>query len=54
MPRLASGEVLGGTGMSNTVKAFANIEPLRLKGKRADGGYMVNGSPPWVSNLGQG
>lgn len=51
--RLASGEVLGGTGMSNTMKAFAGIEALRLKGKRVDGGYVVNGSLPWVSNLGE-
>jgi len=52
LPKLASGEVLGGTGMSNTMKAFAGIEPLRLSGKRVDGGYIVNGSLPWVSNLG--
>jgi hypothetical protein len=52
LAKLASGEVLGGTGMSNTMKAFANIEPLRLRGKRVDGGYLVNGSLPWVSNLG--
>jgi alkylation response protein AidB-like acyl-CoA dehydrogenase len=52
LPKLATGSVLGGTGMSNTMKAFANIEPLRLKGKRVDGGYVVNGSLPWVSNLG--
>ena len=52
LPRLATGDVLGGTGMSNTMKAFAGIEPLRLKGKRVDGGYVVNGSLPWVSNLG--
>ena len=52
LPKLATGAVLGGTGMSNTMKAFANIEPLRLKGKRVDGGYVVNGSLPWVSNLG--
>ena len=52
LPKLASGEVLGGTGMSNTMKAFAGIEPLRLSGKRVDGGYVVNGSLPWVSNLG--
>lgn len=52
LPRVARGEVLGGTGMSNTMKAFAGIEPLRLKGKRVDGGYVVNGALPWVSNLG--
>lgn len=53
LPRVARGEVLGGTGMSNTMKAFAGIEPLRLKGTRVDGGYVVNGSLPWVSNLGE-
>lgn len=52
LPKLASGTVLAGTGMSNTMKAFANIEPLRLKGRRVEGGYLVNGSLPWVSNLG--
>lgn len=53
LPRIAAGEVLAGTGMSNTMKAFAGIEPLRLRGQRVDGGYVVNGSLPWVSNLGQ-
>lgn len=52
LPKIATGEVLAGTGMSNTMKAFAGIEPLRLRGKRVDGGYVVNGALPWVSNLG--
>jgi alkylation response protein AidB-like acyl-CoA dehydrogenase len=52
LPKLSSGEVLGGTGMSNTMKAFAGIEDLRLSGQRVEGGYIVNGSLPWVSNLG--
>jgi len=53
LPKLVSGEVLGGTGMSNTMKAFSGIEDLRLSGKRVEGGYIVNGSLPWVSNLGE-
>jgi alkylation response protein AidB-like acyl-CoA dehydrogenase len=53
LPKLASGEVLGGTGMSNTMKAFSGIEDLRLKGRRVEGGYVVNGTLPWVSNLGE-
>ena len=53
LPRVATGEILGGTGMSNTMKAFAGIESLRLKGRKVDGGYIVNGSLPWVSNLGE-
>jgi len=52
LPRVATGEVLAGTGMSNTMKAFAGIEPLRLSGSKVPGGYLVNGSLPWVSNLG--
>jgi alkylation response protein AidB-like acyl-CoA dehydrogenase len=52
LPRVSSGEVLAGTGMSNTMKAFAGIEELRLTGKRVEGGYLVNGTLPWVSNLG--
>lgn len=51
--KVAAGDVLAGTGMSNTMKAFADIEDLRLNGKRVDGGYIVNGSLPWVSNLGK-
>jgi alkylation response protein AidB-like acyl-CoA dehydrogenase len=47
-----AGKVLGGTGLSNTMKSCADIEELRLKGKRVDGGYMVSGVLPWVSNLG--
>lgn len=53
LPKVASGQVLAGTGMSNTMKAFAGIEELRLKGRRVDGGYVVNGTLPWVSNLGE-
>ncbi|NNJ92249.1 MAG: acyl-CoA dehydrogenase, partial [Gammaproteobacteria bacterium] len=53
LPKVSSGEVLGGTGMSNTMKAFAGIEDFRLSGQRVDGGYVVNGTLPWVSNLGE-
>ncbi len=48
----ASGRRLGGTGMSNPMKAYAGIEPLLLKARPVPGGYRVNGSLPWVSNLG--
>ncbi|MFZ4757853.1 MAG: acyl-CoA dehydrogenase family protein [Burkholderiaceae bacterium] len=52
LPRLASGEVLGGTGMSNPMKYFASIEQLALRGERVAGGWRVSGRLPWVSNLG--
>ena len=48
----ASGKLLGGTGLSNPMKSFFGIEKLKLKGKRVDGGYIVDGALPWVSNLG--
>ncbi|HTT84473.1 MAG TPA: acyl-CoA dehydrogenase family protein [Rhizomicrobium sp.] len=51
---VANGELLGGTGLSNPMKALSGIEPLRLKGTRAAGGWRVNGLLPWVSNLGDG
>ncbi len=49
---VADGRVLGGTGLSNPMKSFAGIETLKLKGRRVEGGYIVRGSLPWVSNLG--
>jgi hypothetical protein len=47
-----TGARLGGTGMSNPMKAYAGIEPLLLKARRVDGGWRINGTLPWVSNLG--
>ncbi|RTL71825.1 MAG: acyl-CoA dehydrogenase [Hyphomicrobiales bacterium] len=47
-----SGRQLGGTGLSNPMKAFFEIEKVRLKGTRVAGGYVVRGMLPWVSNLG--
>ena len=52
LPQLASGAVLGGTGLSNPMKAFSGLEPLALKGERVAGGWRVTGKLPWVSNLG--
>jgi alkylation response protein AidB-like acyl-CoA dehydrogenase len=48
----ASGRVLGGTGLSNPMKSFFGIEKLKLKGRKVEGGYVVRGALPWVSNLG--
>jgi alkylation response protein AidB-like acyl-CoA dehydrogenase len=49
---VAAGRQLGGTGLSNPMKSFFGIEKLKLRGRRVDGGYMVKGALPWVSNLG--
>jgi alkylation response protein AidB-like acyl-CoA dehydrogenase len=50
--RVASGEALGGTALSNPMKTFFGIEQIRLKAKRVSGGYVVRGLLPYVSNLG--
>jgi alkylation response protein AidB-like acyl-CoA dehydrogenase len=43
---------LGGTGLSNPMKSFAQIENLLLKATPIEGGgYRVNGTLPWISNL---
>jgi len=52
LPRIARGEVLAGTGLSNTVKSCDQIEDYRLSARRVEGGYVINGVLPWVSNLG--
>ncbi len=52
LPGLASGRQLGGTGLSNTFKSCCEIERFLLSAKRVDGGYEINGTLPWVSNLG--
>jgi alkylation response protein AidB-like acyl-CoA dehydrogenase len=51
---VASAQMLGGTGLSNPMKTFFGIEKMKLKGRRVDGGYVVKGALPWVSNLGPG
>lgn len=52
LPKIATGAVLGGTGQSNAMKSRASIEENRLKAVRVAGGYRVNGTLPWVSNIG--
>jgi hypothetical protein len=50
--RVAVGEALGGTALSNPMKTFFGIESIRLKARRVAGGYVVRGLLPFVSNLG--
>ncbi|MEO0868490.1 MAG: acyl-CoA dehydrogenase family protein [Cyanobacteria bacterium J06642_11] len=54
LPKVATGQALAGTGLSNPMKHFADIEKIALKAERVDGGYVINGMLPWVSNLGPG
>ena len=52
LDRHNSGQTLGATGMSNPMKTFAGIETFLLHARKVEGGYLVNGTLPWVSNLG--
>lgn len=54
LPQVATGQILGGTGLSNPMKHFAGIEKIALVAKRQPGGYALNGLLPWVSNVGAG
>ena len=47
------GKRLGGTALSNPMKSYAGIEGFLLKATAVEGGFMVNGTLPWVSNLGR-
>ncbi len=51
---IGSAALLGGTGLSNPMKALAGMEDFKLRAERAAGGYVVSGVLPWVSNLGEG
>ncbi|MBT2695752.1 acyl-CoA dehydrogenase family protein [Bacillus sp. ISL-55] len=53
LPQLESGQVLGGTGLSNPMKYYAGLEALHLKAAKTNKGYTVNGQLPSVSNLGK-
>ncbi|MFQ4136732.1 acyl-CoA dehydrogenase family protein [Nodosilinea sp. PGN35] len=54
LPQIATGAVLAGTGLSNPMKHFADIEKIALVAERRAGGYVIDGLLPWVSNLGPG
>ena len=53
LPLLESGAVLGGTGLSNPMKYYAGLEKLHLNAKPTEGGYILSGVLPSVSNLGE-
>lgn len=53
LPKLLSGELLAGTGLSNPLKYFAKLEKLHLKAERIENGYLINGALPAVSNIGK-
>ncbi|MDI3328805.1 MAG: acyl-CoA dehydrogenase family protein [Alicyclobacillaceae bacterium] len=54
LPRLERGAAVGGTGLSNPMKFYAGMEPLRLRATAEGDGYRIDGTLPFVSNLGKG
>ncbi|MUL37959.1 acyl-CoA dehydrogenase family protein [Gloeocapsopsis dulcis] len=52
LPKVANAQILAGTGLSNPMKHFAGIEKIALVAQQAKGGYLLNGTLPWVSNIG--
>ncbi|AFZ29643.1 acyl-CoA dehydrogenase domain protein [Gloeocapsa sp. PCC 7428] len=54
LPKVANAQILAGTGLSNPMKHFAGIEKIALVAQRQAGGYLLNGTLPWVSNIGSG
>ena len=51
LARHIRGDGLGGTGLSNPIKAYAGIEKLLLRARPEGDGYRLTGSLPWVSHL---
>lgn len=51
LPDMVEGKLFGATALSNPMKYFAGIEDLKLSAEEVEGGYIINGTLPWVSNL---
>ena len=53
LPQIEQGEFLGATGLSNPMKYYSGLEKLHLSAEKTADGYIINGTLPAVSNLGQ-
>lgn len=53
LPKIEQGEFLGATGLSNPMKYYSGLEKLHLSAEKTADGYIINGTLPAVSNLGQ-
>lgn len=51
LPSHTLGLGFGGTALSNPMKTFAQIEPMILRARKVDGGYIVSGTLPWISHI---
>ncbi|GAB1260611.1 acyl-CoA dehydrogenase family protein [Aurantivibrio plasticivorans] len=51
LPAHALAQTMGGTALSNPMKAITGIENMALTAEPVDGGYVVSGTLPWVSHI---
>lgn len=51
LPQVLKVERLGATGLANAMKHAAAIEEIRVRAEATNGGYVLTGRLPWVSNL---
>ncbi len=51
LPGLLSGYRAGASGLSNAMKFLSGIEKLQISAEHQNGGYIVSGKLPWVTNL---
>lgn len=51
LPSLLTGEIAGGTGLSNAVKFLSGIEELNVSIVEENGQFYLNGRLPWVTNV---
>jgi len=52
LTRLENGEILGATGLGNPMKYYAGLEKLHLTAVGVEGGWLISGTLPAVSNMG--
>ena len=48
---LFDGSLAGATGLSNAMKFLAGLEELQIAATSAEGGFVLDGKMPWVTNL---
>lgn len=51
LPALIAGEHAGATGLSNAMKYLGGIESLGIQATATAGGWLLDGSVPWCTNL---
>ena len=51
LPQALRLERWGATGLANAMKHIASLEELRVSAEPREGGFVLSGRLPWVSNL---